>query len=238
MRHDADVSLQNPDGVTGIFPCPECGQDTSHSIISIVNSHHFDESGLVQFWDHYLTVRCNGCGTISFCHEFKCSEDEDFNDQGRPYLVKNRRHYPGPSTPLPEEQEKFVEPARMEEIQSLPKGQFDTTKLVQLLVELNRAYAGQSFLSCTFLLRSIIDHVPPIFGLKSFLEVSNNYAGGGRSFREAMQHLENASRKIADSLLHSQIRATENVPTKTQVEFRADIATLLGEIIRVLHPKP
>lgn len=237
MRHNADVSLQEPDEMAGIFPCPECGRDTSHSVASIVNSRHFDKSGLVQYWDHYLTVRCNGCGTISFCHESKCSESEDFDDQGLPYLVKSRKHYPAPPDSLPKEAERFVEPTRIDELQAISKGAFDTTKLLQMLVELNRAYAAQSFLSCTFLIRSVIDHVPPIFGLKSFPEVANNYAGGGRSFREAMQHLENASRKVANSCLHLQIRATESVPTKTQVEFRADLDVLLGEVIRVLRPK-
>ncbi|QFG79256.1 hypothetical protein F6A13_12000 [Acidithiobacillus sp. 'AMD consortium'] len=123
-------------------------------------------------------------------------------------------------------------------MKDIQKEKFDTAKLCQILVELNRAYAGQSFLSCAFLIRSVIDHVPPIFGLNSFTEVANNYAGGGRSFREAMQHLENASRKIADSFLHLQIRAAESIPTKTQVEFRADLDVLLGEVIRVLRPKP
>lgn len=238
MRHQADVSLQDPNGITGVFPCPGCGRDTSHSIASIVNSHHFDESGLVQYWDHYLTVRCNGCGTISFCHESKCSEEEDFDEEGRPYLAKTRKHYPAPRDSVPKEAEKFVEEARIHELQIVPKRQFDTSRLLQMLVELNRAYAAQSFLSCTFLIRSVIDHVPPIFGLKSFPEVANNYAGCGRSFREAMHRLENASRKIADLYLHLPIRATENVPTKTQVDFRAELDVLLGEVIRVLRPEP
>ena len=238
MRHHADVSLQDPEKMTGIFPCPECGRDTSHSIASIVNSRHSDEGGLVLYWDHYLTVRCNGCATISFCHESSCSEEEDFDAQGRPYLVKNRKHYPTPPDSLPKDAEKFVESTRIDDLQAIAKGQFDTSKLLQILVELNRAYAAQSFLSCAFLIRSVIDHVPPIFELKSFPEVANNYAGSGRSFREAMQHLDNASRKIADSCLHLQIRASESVPTKTQVEFRADIDVLLGEVIRVLRPKP
>jgi len=53
-----------------------------------------------------------------------------------------------------------------------------------------------------------------------------------------MQHLQNSSRKIADSYLHSQIRAKETVPTKTQVEFRADIEVLIGEIVRILRTTP
>ncbi len=128
-----------------------------------------------------------------------------------------------------------VAPSRIAELEVISKDRFDATRLAQMLAELDRAYIGHSFLSCTLLIRAILDHVPPIFGLTSFTQVANNYAGGGRSFRESMQHLENASRKVADSYLHSQIRGRESVPTKTQVEFRADIDVLIAEVVRVLR---
>ena len=51
------------------------------------------------------------------------------------------------------------------------------------------------------LTRGLLDHVPPIFGKAKFNEVANNYSGGGRSFKETMHHLENASRKVADAHL-------------------------------------
>ncbi|MFP5483650.1 MAG: hypothetical protein ACLGGW_10290, partial [Gammaproteobacteria bacterium] len=100
------------------------------------------------------------------------------------------------------------------------------------------AYESHSFLSCAMLIRAILDHVPPIFGLSKFAEITNNYAGGGKSFRESMQHLESSSRKIADSYLHMHIRPKEVLPTKNQVEFRADVDVLVGEVVRILQPKP
>ena len=107
-----------------------------------------------------------------------------------------------------------------------------------MLYELNRAYAAHSYMSCIYLIRAILDHVPPILGFASFNEVANNYAGGGRSFRESMQHLQSASRKIADANLHSPIRSVETIPNRTQVEFRADMDVLLSEVVRVLQLKP
>lgn len=234
MRHDADISIQDPAGMNGPYPCPECGRDTSHSVLAIVNSNHFE--GLARFWDHYLTVRCNGCGTISFCHVSKCSEEEDYDDQGRPFLIHHKRHYPELQETLNTQAEPFVESIRIQELESLQQDSpFDTVKLAQMLAELNRAYESHSFLSCIFLIRAILDHIPPIFGLGKFAEIANNYAGGGKSFRESMQHLENSSRKIADSYLHLHIRPKEVLPTKTQVEFRADIDVLIGEVIRILR---
>lgn len=234
MHHDAEIKIQDPSGMTGSYPCQNCGRDTSHLILSIVNSKHFE--GLAQFWDHYLTVRCNGCGTVSFCHVSKCSEEEDYNEQGRPYLVQHKKHYPTPLESTSSELEPFIEASRIQELENLqPSSHFDTTKLAQMLAELNRAYESHSFLSCATLIRAILDHVPPIFGFTNFSGIANNYAGGGKSFRESMQHLERSSRKIADSYLHMHIRQKETLPTKTQVEFRADVDVLVGEIIRVLR---
>ena len=65
------------------------------------------------------------------------------------------------------------------------------------------------------LIRTVLDHVPPIFGKKNFDEVANNY--GGKSFKGAMQHLQNAARNVADGHLHQQIRKSETLPTAQQV---------------------
>ncbi len=83
------------------------------------------------------------------------------------------------------------------------------------------------------LIRAVLDHVPPIFGAASFREVANNHQGG-RSFRDAMQFLEQSSRKIADSVLHGHVRATEALPTAPQVDFRAGLDMLLQEVTRLL----
>jgi hypothetical protein len=234
MRHDAKITSQDSEGMKGKYPCPECRRETNHSVLSIVNSNHFDETGLVQFWDHYLTVRCDGCGTVSFCHVAKCSENEDYTEHGMPILVQEKKHYPEVA-PAPTATVQFVEKSRIDEIDNLPRGAYDSTKLSQLLVELNRAYNAHSYFSCQLLIRAIVDHVPPIFGQATFGEVANNYAGGGRSFRESMQHLHSSCRKLADGSLHTPIRAKESVPTAQQVEFRADVDALLGEVIRALR---
>lgn len=238
MDRDPQPEVQGSTGMLGTYPCPSCARTTSHSVLTIVNSRDFDCGGLVFFINHYLTVKCNGCGTISFCHISKFSEDEDYDDQGCPFLIPHSKHYPELSDSQVRPEETFVESARLEELANIPSKQHDLARLLQLLSELERAYKANSYLSCILLIRTILDHVPPIFGQKSFAEVANNYSGAGRSFRESMMHLHNSSRKIADSYLHTQIRAKESLPTKTQVEFRADIDVLLAEINRVLQPLP
>jgi Sec-independent protein translocase protein TatA len=59
------------------------------------------------------------------------------------------------------------------------------------------------------LARALLDHIPPIFGFHTFPDLASQYGGGGKSFKECMNHLENSSRKIADAHLHSQIRKKE-----------------------------
>lgn len=233
----AKVGLQQPaDSESGTFPCRWCGRDTSQSILTIVNETDSDESGDVQFWNHYLTVRCNGCGTVNFCLASKCSEDMDFDHRGIPSLNVRKTCYP-PAAENNNVSVLFVNEDRIAEFGSIPDGSFDTVKLRRLLEELNANYAEGRYLSCILLLRAILDHVPPIFGENNFGGVANNYAGGGKSFRQAMLHLENTSRKIADAQLHSQIRSTETLPTSNQVEFRSDLDVLLSEIVRALRVK-
>jgi hypothetical protein len=84
------------------------------------------------------------------------------------------------------------------------------------------------------LTRGLLDHVPPIFGRTSFVEVANNYNGGGKSFKDAMQHLENAARNVADAHLHLPIRKSETLPVAQQVNFASQLDMLLSEIIRTI----
>jgi len=82
------------------------------------------------------------------------------------------------------------------------------------------------------LVRSILDHVPPIFQSRNFGEVVANH--GGRSFKESMRNLNDSSRKIGDQHLHGQIRRKETLPNETQVDFSNSLDVLLAEIERLL----
>ncbi len=82
------------------------------------------------------------------------------------------------------------------------------------------------------LVRAIVDHVPPIFGQKSFKEVANNYQGSS-SFKKSMLHLDQSLRNVADAHLHTHIRQRESLPSQTQVYFAQDLDVLLAEILRL-----
>lgn len=127
----------------------------------------------------------------------------------------------------------LVSERRLEELRSLTSPDFDFRKLIRMLEELNTAFQEESYFSSAMLIRGVLDHVPPVFGCKTFSEVANNYAGGGRSFKETMQHLETASRKVADAHLHTPIRKAETLPTPQQVNCGQQFDVLLSEIVRV-----
>jgi hypothetical protein len=59
-----------------------------------------------------------------------------------------------------------------------------------------------------------------------------NY-NGTRSFKDAMTHLDTGLRKIADGILHEQIRQRETAPNATQVDFRQTLDLLLAEGVRI-----
>ena len=111
------------------------------------------------------------------------------------------------------------------------RGQLDFSRLIQMLSELDHAFSVGNYISVILLVRAILDHIPPVFGLDAFIEVANNY--GTKSFKDSMSHLENSSRKIADSYLHTRIRNKESLPNKTQVNFSNDMDVLLAEIVRI-----
>lgn len=128
----------------------------------------------------------------------------------------------------------YVDLARIQELKHIQSTQFDLCRLIQLCEELNKSYGNENYLATAILVRSIIDHVPPIFGVSYFSQVANNYSAGTKSFREHMQNLENLFRKISDSFLHTHIRAKEVLPNRNQVNFSPSLDCLLSEIIRIL----
>lgn len=127
----------------------------------------------------------------------------------------------------------YVHQDRIDAMKRIPSKQFDLTKLIQFCNELNSCRRNGNLYAIIMLCRAIIDHVPPIFKLKTFNEVANNYAGSG-SFKESMERLNSSSRKIADQHLHTLIRNSEVLPTITQVDFSNDLDLLLSEVVRIL----
>lgn len=127
----------------------------------------------------------------------------------------------------------FVDINRIDELSKIKNDKYDLTRLIKLCKEINIASTTDSVLSVAMIARTIINHIPPIFGCKNFTEVANNY-NGGKSFKQLMQRLDESLKNIADLHLHKQISSSEVLPNYTQVNFAAEIDLLLAEIISIL----
>jgi hypothetical protein len=179
-----------------------------------------------------------------FCAQF-CSAGANLDDNIRKFVGQIFRPFcrdflrtleaamPRPSAPNPPAaaEPNLIDEDRLDEIRGLPRDRLDFRRLVRLCEELNNSYRQGNYHSVALLTRAILDHVPPVFACRTFAEVANNY-GGSRSFREAMESLQNTARKIGDLHLHTPIRGSEVLPTATQVNFSNTLDLLLGEIVR------
>lgn len=131
----------------------------------------------------------------------------------------------------------FVDLGRIDELKEISQGRFDLSKLIRLCEELNSNHDSNNYYAIALLTRAIIDHIPPVFGVKNFTEVANNYKSENneRSFKKQMSHLDNSLRSVGDTSIHSQIRSSEVLPNMIQIDFRSDLDVLLAELIRLLR---
>lgn len=126
----------------------------------------------------------------------------------------------------------LIAPSRIEELRACAPANLDFNKLIRLCEEINISAEQKCWYAVAALTRAILDHVPPALGQQKFEHVVANYAGT-RSFKDAMRHLDEASRKIADAHLHERMRPSEVLPTLQQVNCGQQLDTLLGEIVRI-----
>ncbi len=133
------------------------------------------------------------------------------------------------SSDSPATKTSLVAPSLIDELRKTTTGAFDVTKLTGYCKEINSSFYHGSVVACLLLMRTVLNHVPPVFGRNSFAEVAAN---AGRSLKENLEHLESGLRKLADLYAHQPIRKNEQYPTKSQVEpFGAQFEVLLQEVL-------
>lgn len=123
----------------------------------------------------------------------------------------------------------FLEPSVLAALRQAQAQKFDCTKLVRFCEELNDNYGRGNYLSCALLIRAVVNHVPPVFGCRTFTEVT---AQSGKSLKAVFERLDDNARLIADLHSHALIRAKESLPTKHQVEpYKASFELLIQEVV-------
>jgi len=124
----------------------------------------------------------------------------------------------------------YVAEERINDLRSLQNPKYDPTKLIKLCEELNQNYKWKNYFAVGALLRTILDHIPPIFEKKTFGHVASEHTWG-KSHKDLITRLYKSAKKIADNLLHAHIRKRESLPNKTRVNFTPELDILLGEIL-------
>jgi hypothetical protein len=130
----------------------------------------------------------------------------------------------------------LVNESRINELRGIRHIDYDLTRLIKLCEEINYNFINENYLSVGMIGRTILNHIPPIFGFKSFEEIANNYGSreNSRSFKKLMQNLNLSLKNIADMYLHQTIRKSETLPNRSQIDFGRELDILLEEIVRIL----
>jgi hypothetical protein len=126
----------------------------------------------------------------------------------------------------------YVSDIRIAELASLKNPDFDFSKLAELCREINACHLNSCHIAVAALVRTIANHVPPVFGQKNIEAVAANYPFG-RSVKSSIATLATSLKDIADNHLHDQIKKNVVLPSEAQVNFSRELDVLLGEIVRV-----
>jgi len=122
----------------------------------------------------------------------------------------------------------IVEPTLITRLEKLESSRVDVASLVRMCSEINSSYAHGNVLAAVLVMRTVLNHVPPVFGCDSFAQVVANV---GKSLKESFDHLENGLRKIADFHTHRKIAESESYPSAAQVEpFKPQFEVLLQQV--------
>jgi len=130
--------------------------------------------------------------------------------------------------------DEYVTSDLLSSIRALDGVKFDTKKLVAMLNELNFNVGANNVHSAHALVRSIIDHIPPIFNKKNFSEVASNYSWP-KSDKEKVEGLQKIFRPDADLSLHQKISVKDQTRDMYSIKLhRSTLNAILSETIDLL----
>ena len=111
------------------------------------------------------------------------------------------------------------------------KSDYETTKLEAILDELNDASARNKAQSAHALVRTLLNHIAPLFGYNTFAEVANNQQWS-RTEKKRIHEIETLFRFDADESLHSPISKRNTAVDMQSVGLiRRTVSVILEEAI-------
>jgi hypothetical protein len=130
-----------------------------------------------------------------------------------------------PSTKASVEYGSYIDERVFDLVKQANGGRWDCTKFLTLLRELDDNYRAGNAYAAHAMLRAVMDHVPPLFGEKTFEPVANNHPWG-RTDSRYMKRLVHF-RYQADDVMHRQISRVPCVLTLEDMPARAAVNRFL-----------
>ena len=124
----------------------------------------------------------------------------------------------------------YISHDRLSGFLKIQSASFDLARASALLHEMNESARAGNLHSLALLLRALIDHTAPVFGVRTFKEFINN-TSLPKSLKKNFELLDNTLRNIADLFLHDHISGRVLLPTELQVDFRQSLDQYLGHLI-------
>ena len=98
MDEPTKVDVEIPEGAFRAALCQQCGCETRHKVMAETRAHYEYAEGMIDVWLRHCILQCQGCMTESFCREYQCSEEIDYDpNTGEAYLPVERTFYPSPT---------------------------------------------------------------------------------------------------------------------------------------------
>ncbi len=109
-------------------------------------------------------------------------------------------------------------------------------KLVEHCKSINNSYKKGNYTTVTIVVRAVLDYIPTIFGFTDAAQ-THSQIRDRRTFKKALQQLDEASRNIADDSLHSPARKGEvlKVSKMTVDNFQGNLTIVLSETLEQLR---
>lgn len=226
--------------------CPKCKNISWKNFLYILEESWSHDEAEMASSAYHTYCHCTNCKHIWYgIHSRTVRIKREYDSDGQECNIEEVdekqeiQYYP----PLPDDkdQNNYISLERIAELKQISSATFDLQRLVKLCEEINSNFGNGNYLAVIALTRAVIDHIPPLFGVKKFQEVINNYKSTRpdkkSSFQEIMEYLDKSAKKFADYYLHTQIRKTELLPTENQINFSNNLDMLFAEIVRILKDK-
>ena len=173
------------------------------------------------------------CDDESKSKEILCFLDSNMNKKpNTTERIRDQIKRIGEETPINRNENFLISKEMIDKFRLKQHPKLKYSRLVVLLGEINSSWNNGNYNAVALLIRTVMNHIPPVFGFKKFEEVANNPKFSS-SVKRALGTLQNSMKHLADIIAHEQISEKEpRSISEVEVDCRQSLKLLLDEILR------